>query len=79
VTRTAVVSSNVKSIGYDNGTLHIEFKSGAVHAYYNVPTEAFEALVDAPSVGKHYAKYIRGQYTSAKLEETETHGKDATR
>jgi hypothetical protein len=67
IVRVAVASSNVKSLGYDNGTLHVEFKSGAVHAYYKVPADAFEALVDAPSIGKHYAAYIRGQFRSEKL------------
>ena len=77
IVRVAVSSSNVQAIGYDNGTLHVEFKSGAVHAYYDVPAEVFEALADAPSIGKHYAAYIRGQFRSEKLEVPD--GKDATR
>ena len=53
IVRVAVASSNVKSIGYDNGTLHVEFKSGgAVHACYDVPPDAFEALADAPSIAE---------------------------
>lgn len=68
MTRQAVTSSNVKSIGYADGVLHVEFKSGAVHAYYDVPADAHAALIAAPSIGKHYATFIRGKFRSEKLQ-----------
>ena len=37
--RKNVVSSNIKSIGYDESAmvLEVEFNNGAVYQYYNVP------------------------------------------
>ncbi|HKE44224.1 MAG TPA: KTSC domain-containing protein [Steroidobacteraceae bacterium] len=74
MTRLPVQSSNLASIGYHDGVLHIEFSSGTVYEYRDVPVELYEAFVDAPSVGKFYAAFIRGKFPSTKLEpEKESH------
>ena len=62
--RQSVVSSNLKSVGYDleSNTLEIEFQSGAVYQYYGVPLEVYEALMRASSHGKYFHAKIRDRY-----------------
>lgn len=62
--RQSVVSSNLKSVGYDleSNTLEIEFQSGAVYQYYGVPPEIYEALMRAPSHGSYFYANIRDRY-----------------
>ncbi len=51
--RKKVVSSVLLSIGYDmtTGTLEIEFNSGSVYRYYDVPEPIYEQLMTAESKG----------------------------
>lgn len=71
MTRTPVKSSHVKSVGHcvETNTLEIEFKDGAVFQYKMVPASEHEALMKAPSVGKHLrtvaARYGKGKKVSA--------------
>lgn len=52
--RQYVSSSNIASIGYDpdNQVLEIEFLSGAVYQYYDVPQSVYDGLMAADSHGK---------------------------
>lgn len=58
--RQPVQSSNLASIGYDPEArkLHVEFRSGAVYEYDHVAPEEHSMLMNAPSVGSHFAKQI---------------------
>jgi hypothetical protein len=62
--RTPVVSSNLKSVGYDvnTKTLEIEFQNGSVYQYYEVPLNIYENLMKAPSHGKFFHAHIRNVY-----------------
>ncbi|HDD44782.1 MAG TPA: KTSC domain-containing protein [Candidatus Desulfofervidus auxilii] len=62
--RTSVVSSNLKSVGYDVNTkiLEIEFQNGSVYQYYEVPLNIYEGLMKAPSHGKFFHARIRNVY-----------------
>lgn len=62
--RTPVSSSNLRSVDYDEGsrTLEIEFHSGGVYEYYDVPAEVFDELVQAGSRGGYFHEHVRGQY-----------------
>ena len=62
--RIGVDSSNLVSVGYDegSGTLEIEFYHGAVYQYFGVPPEEHRALMDAGSHGKYLAAKIKGRY-----------------
>jgi hypothetical protein len=67
LTRQAVSSSQIKSVGHDPKTnrLHVEFHGrgevpGKVAEYDGVSAEQAKALVNAPSVGKHFHVTIRG-------------------
>ena len=57
--RIPVVSSNLASIGYEDGILEIEFKTHSVYQYRNVPPSVYEALMSAPSHGKYFSAHIR--------------------
>lgn len=58
--RQPVESSTIKSIGYANGEMHIEFKNGRVYSYTGPRVEAhYQALIAAPSIGAHFAANVR--------------------
>lgn len=67
--RESVVSSNISSVGYDAGieTLEVEFKSGLVYQYLNVPDFMHQRLITAESVGKFFNAEIRNAYACVKL------------
>lgn len=60
--RIPVSSSNLASVGYQDGILEVAFKSGSVYQYTGVPESVYEALMSAPSHGKFFAAYIRNNY-----------------
>lgn len=57
-----VISSNLARVGYENGILHIEFNSGSLYAYYNVPERIYEGLMSASSHGSYFHANIKGIY-----------------
>jgi hypothetical protein len=65
--RTPVQSSNVVSIGYEDGVLEVEFKSG-VYQYAGVPQETFDALMAAESKGQFVSRHIRDAFPFTKME-----------
>ncbi len=67
--RQPVSSSNISSIGYDpeSRTLEIEFHSGGVYQYFNVPESIYNALMSASSQGSYFHHYIKGQYRWTKI------------
>ena len=64
--RIPVVSSNLKSVGYDPKTksLEVEFKGGGVHQYLDVSTGHHKALMSAPSIGSYFHEHIRSAHKS---------------
>ena len=62
--REKVKSSNVKSVGYDEikKIMEVEFMSGDIYQYLNVPVEVFVAVVTAPSIGSAIHKMLRNKY-----------------
>jgi len=63
--RTAVRSSQIRSAGYeeDSKTLEVEFHSGGVYQYANVPKATYDALMSAPSAGSFLARNIKGRFS----------------
>ena len=59
--RIPVSSSNLLSVGYEatTRTLEIEFRSGSVYQYLNVPPKIYEGLITAGSHGKYFDSYIK--------------------
>lgn len=50
----------------DQPQLVIDFKSGGTYVYDGVPREAYDALIAADSVGKHFHQHIRGKFPVVK-------------
>lgn len=67
--RTPVSSSDIASIGYDedNQILEIEFNSGSVYQYSNVPTSEHDGIMNAGSKGKYFHTNIKNRYSFVKL------------
>jgi hypothetical protein len=67
--RINVISSDIKSIGYsvEVNILEIEFHSGNIYQYFDVPLEVFNSLIDASSQGKYFNQYIRKVYKAEKI------------
>ncbi len=57
-----VSSSDLSSVGYENGTLYIAFNSGGVYSYSNVPVSVYEGLMSASSHGKYFHAHIKNNY-----------------
>jgi hypothetical protein len=68
MTRQPVSSSSIRSIGHEDGMLEVEFASGQVYRYVGVEPDAFQSLLGAESIGKHFQHAIRGQYEHARVE-----------
>jgi hypothetical protein len=62
--RQTVSSTSIRSVGYDaeKNVLEIEFQSGVVYAYSQVPREVYVDFMHAASHGQFFTQYIRDQY-----------------
>jgi hypothetical protein len=71
VNRTAVKSSNVAAVGYDGftQTLEVEFKSGGIYRYHDVPSYVHDQLMQADSKGHFVNVFVKGKYDSKRVEE----------
>jgi KTSC domain-containing protein len=67
--RQQVSSSNIRSIGYDatNETLEVEFHSGGVYQYLNVPEPVYSELMSASSKGSYLNSQIKTRYQFRKV------------
>ncbi len=63
------VSSNVKSVGYDEPTnvLHVEFHGGGVYQYSDVPPGVWRELMASNSKGQFLNSQIKNAYPFRKL------------
>ncbi|CAM5423980.1 KTSC domain-containing protein [Streptomyces griseorubiginosus] len=66
--RSPVVSSNIRSIGYEAAEmlLEVEFLSG-IYQYHLVPESVYLELMAAPSHGQYLARAIKGRYAYSKV------------
>ena len=62
--RKALASTAVVSVGYDDATLvlEIEFSSGRIYQYSEVPRGVYEWLLRTPSKGSYVARMINDRY-----------------
>jgi len=67
--RDPVSSSNIVSVGYDapSETLEIEFMSGSVYQYYNVPQSIYDGFIAAPSAGQFFAYQIKNAFPYSRV------------
>lgn len=62
-----VVSSDIESVGYEDGTLYVRFHSGGTYSYDEVPEAVYRSLMSAPSPGRYFIANIKGRYPYRKL------------
>ena len=60
--RQVINSSSIKSAGYLDGTLEVEFKQGLIYQYYGVPEEYWINLMVSESAGSYLAKNIKSEF-----------------
>ncbi|MDP2711979.1 MAG: KTSC domain-containing protein [Solirubrobacteraceae bacterium] len=67
--RIAVSSSTLARAGYDDAgrILELEFTSGALYRYFDVPREVYDALLRADSLGRYFNREIRDRYRYVRL------------
>lgn len=67
--RTPVFSTNVRSIGYDPQTavLEVEFDSGDVYQYFDVPENLHHGIMGTSSKGQFLNENIRFNYRYQKV------------
>ena len=65
--RTIVLSSRIKSIGYEGQVMEVEFNSGGVYRYDNVPEEVYKGLMDAKQPGKYFDSNVKGKFDYKKI------------
>lgn len=57
-----VKSSNISHIGWKDGVLSVQFKSGdKIYDYLGVTDAEHKAFVDAESIGSHFHKHFKGR------------------
>ncbi|MBO0438929.1 KTSC domain-containing protein [Candidatus Enterococcus ikei] len=49
--RQYVSSTRIRSVGWSNNTMEIEFKDGAVYQYHNVSQSEYLAFMNSSSLG----------------------------
>ena len=62
--RTPVTSKNICSIGYDpaSAILEVEFNTGTVYQYFDVPEHVHQGLMNASSHGQFLNDNIKYHY-----------------
>jgi len=65
---TEVNSSNINKVGYDNNDLLVEYKSGVLYKYLNVPKKLYEELLNSESKGRFMNSNIKGKFEYSKIE-----------
>ena len=67
--RTPVTSTNINSIGYDpqSAVLEVEFTSGDIYQYLDVPEHLYQRFFNASSHGQFLNDHIRYNYRYQKV------------
>lgn len=64
---TPVESSTIKSIGYQDDDLYVEYKHGQTYRYSKVPKNLYESLLNAESKGRYLNTEIKNKFIYEKL------------
>lgn len=67
--RIQVLSSNITSIGYnmESAILEVEFTSGDIYQYFNIPEHLYNNLMHAASKGQFLNDFIKDNYRYKKI------------
>jgi hypothetical protein len=60
--RRPVNSSSVRTVSWKDGTLEVEYVSGDVYQYYDVPQLTYAGLLAADSIGNFVNTEIKPYY-----------------
>ncbi|TWD72553.1 KTSC domain-containing protein [Kribbella amoyensis] len=55
-------SASVRSVGYEGSVLEIEYVSGDVYQYFEVPQPTYAGLLAAESIGSYVNREIKPYY-----------------
>jgi hypothetical protein len=69
-----VKSSNLKSAGFENNVMRVEFGNGTMYDYTQVSAEVFNDFLQAKSQGKFFNVNIRGKFSGSKVVKEEDDG-----
>ena len=66
---TAVESTTLAKVGYDRTQklLQLEFRSGAIYQYFDVPVAVHQALLRASSKGSYFNQTVRRCYACSRV------------
>lgn len=75
--RQPVQSSNLKSVGYDPATktMEIEFHSGRVYVYFDVPASIHHGLMTARSKGTFFRRNVRVAFSYKRVDQSHAQGR----
>jgi hypothetical protein len=63
MTLNLVNSSSIRAVGYEAGTLAVQFHTSAtIYFHPGVPYSVYVGLMQAASMGAFYNHFIRGKY-----------------
>ena len=62
-----VNSSNLRKVGHDGQDLFLEYSSGALYKYSDVPRSLYEELLTSESKGKFVNACVKGKYVFKRL------------
>jgi hypothetical protein len=65
--RHSVESTVIRAVGHTR-VLEIEFESGRVYQYYDVPEDIYEAILASDSKGRYFNTHVRGKYPYQEIE-----------
>lgn len=61
-------SSNIKAVGYENGTLQVQFANGNTYEYDGVSEKEYKDFMSADSPGSAFHFGIKQKYEARKLD-----------
>ena len=64
--RRPVTSTHVAAIGWEDDVLEVEFVSGHIYQYHEVPEAEYRALLGASSIGRQMGM-VKGRYQTTKV------------
>jgi hypothetical protein len=69
MTRQIIISTDLKSVGYDAiaHVLEVELQSGPIFRYFDVPVSVYDALMSAPSKSRYFNDNVQGKYESRQI------------
>lgn len=69
--RVAVTSRSLSSVLFrkSSRTLEVEFRSGAIYRYHQVPEKTYADLLRATSKGRYFSTRIRGKHQFERVRE----------